>query len=335
MSTSKPSHTVAAVSLTLSGVLLFVAIYAALALFMPVARSGEVGVCVPNGTGYRQALALFRKSGVINTEMPLVLLARWKGFGRHVKPGLYKIPKNASPLEVFERIRQGMAESATLRVPEGFTLDDIAARVEKLGLVEHEKFLGIARDAASAKRFGLDAPSLEGFLFPDTYTVPVCSEPDEIVSLMVSRFKAVAGGEIGRLASRTGLSMLQAMTLASIVEKEARVDFERPIIAGVYLNRIRKAMRLEADPTINYGMKPSGSPIMKSDIRRPTPYNTYVISGLPPGPIANPGMASIRAALSPAGTDYLYFMAKGDGTHQFSKNYRDHLRAVKRYRDKI
>ncbi|MBI5141175.1 MAG: endolytic transglycosylase MltG [Nitrospirae bacterium] len=334
MSTSKTSHVIAAVSLSLSGVVLFVAIYAALALFMPVARGGEVGVCVPNGTGYRQALALFRKNGVINAEFPLVVLARWKGVGKQVKPGLYKIPKDASPLEVFERIRQGMAESATLRVPEGFNLDDIAARVEKLGLVPRDKFLKIARDPASAKRFSIDAPSLEGFLFPDTYAVPVCSEPDDIVGLMVKRFKSVTGNEISGHRLRNGLSLLQTITLASIVEKEAKTDSERPVIAGVYMNRIRKAMRLEADPTINYGMKPSGSPIMKSDIRRPTPYNTYVISGLPPGPIANPGMASIRAALNPAGTDYLYFMANGDGTHQFSKTYRDHLRAVKRYRDK-
>jgi len=309
------------------------AIYFPLALLVPTSRSEERRVRIPPGAGYGAAVRAFHEAGVIPAEFPLRVLGRLTGVERAVRPGIYRIPPGESALDVFRRLEEGRIETVTLTIPEGYALTEIARAVEKAGLASAAAFLEAARDPVLARRLGIPAPSFEGFLFPDTYHVPVGTEPQELVRMMTDRFRRVLGPDLLRGFSASGLSLLEGVTLASIVEKEARRDEERPLIAAVFLNRLRRGMRLEADPTILYGVRPlGGKPIRRSEIHRKTPYNTYVIRGLPPGPIASPGLASLRAVAFPAKTDYLYFVSQNDGTHKFSSTLREHNRAVRRYR---
>lgn len=317
--------------LTAAGLLVSIVIYTSLSLLYPTPRDAEVDVRIPVGASYQQALSLFHEKGVIHTKLPLLLLGRFAGVEKTVRPGLYRIAKDASPLDVFDKMRLGKTETITLTVPEGYNLEETALAVEKAGLASKEEFLRSARDQLFAARLGLNTSTFEGFLFPDTYRIPVGSESEEIIKTMVGRFRKILGPELKKRLSKSGMTTTQLITLASIIEKEARKDFERKLIAAVYLNRLKKGMRLEADPTILYGVRSTGKPIRRSEIRRRTPYNTYVIKGLPPGPIANPGLESIKAALYPADVDYLYFVAKNDGTHHFSKTLREHNKAVRKY----
>jgi len=220
-----------------------------------------------------------------------------------------------------------------LTIPEGYSLAEISLAAEQVGLGPSGAFLQAAHDRSLAARLNIPADSFEGFLFPDTYRVPIDTVPEELITMMANRFRFVFDETMQKRLAGSGMSLLEAVTLASIVEKEAAQDSERPFIAAVFLNRLKKGMRLEADPTILYGVRPlGGPPIRRSEIKRKTPYNTYVIRGLPPGPIANPGLASIRAVLYPAETDHLYFVARNDGTHQFSSTLKEHNRAVRQYR---
>jgi len=308
------------------------ALYAFLAVFTSALRKGTVDVVIQRGTSFSHALALFREAGAFRTEFPFRVLGRVYGVDRALKPGLYRIPANATPLEVFRMLRNGEIQTVTFTVPEGYTLIEIADVVEKAGIGRSADFLALAKDPQFLKEIKIEAPSLEGFLFPDTYTVPTVSTPREVILTMVDRFRQIIDKELRPQIEASKLSLLEVVTLASIVEKEAKQDFERPIIASVYLNRLARNMRLEADPTILYGIRPLGEPIRFSEIRNQTPYNTYVIRGLPPGPIANPGLASLRAVLSPETSNYLYFVAREDGTHQFSRTLEEHNRAVRSMR---
>ncbi len=318
--------------LTAAGLLVSIVIYTSLSLLHATPRDAEVvDVRIPAGAGYRQALSLFHEKGVIHSELPLLILGRFAGVEKTVRPGLYRIPKDATPLDVFDKMRFGDTETITLTVPEGYNLEETAMAVEKAGLASKDEFLRSAQDQSLAKQLELNVPTFEGFLFPDTYRIPVDAEPEDIIKIMVVRFRTMFGPELKNRLSESGMTATQAITLASIVEKEARKNSERGLIAAVYLNRLKKGMRLEADPTILYGVRSTGKPIRRSEIRRRTPYNTYVIKGLPPGPIANPGLESIKAVLYPADVDYLYFVAKNDGTHYFSTTLREHNKAVRKY----
>ncbi len=314
-----------------AGFFAFITIYTSLSLLYTTPRDSTVDVKIPSGIGYRRALSLFHEKEVIQSEFPLLILGRFAGVEKTVRPGLYRIPKNATPLDVFYKMRYGETETITLTVPEGYNLEEIAMAVEKAGFASKDEFLRYAKDQSLTGKLGFNAPTFEGFLFPDTYKIPVDAGPEDIITIMVNRFRKVFGPEFKKQLTDSGMTTLQVVTLASIVEKEARENSERGLIAAVYLNRLKKRMRLEADPTILYGVRSAGKPIRRSEIRRRTPYNTYVIKGLPPGPIANPGLESIKAVLYPADVDYLYFVAKNDGTHHFSKTLREHNRAVKKY----
>lgn len=314
-----------------AGFLAFIVIYTSLSLLYSTPREAEVGVHIPAGAGYRKALSLFHEKGVIHSELPLLILGRFAGIEKTVRPGLYRIPKDANALDVFYKMRIGETETITLTVPEGYNLKEIAMSVEKTGLASKEEFLRFAQDQMFTARLGLKVSTFEGFLFPDTYKIAVGAGPEDIIKTMVERFHKMFEPELNKRLSKSGMTLIQAVTLASIVEKEARKNSERGLIAAVYLNRLKKGMRLEADPTILYGVRSTAGPIRRSEIRRRTPYNTYVIKGLPPGPIANPGLESIKAALYPADVDYLYFVAKNDGTHYFSKTLREHNKAVRKY----
>ncbi len=212
-----------------------------------------------------------------------------------------------------------------MRLPGSFRRKILSAR---------EDFLDLSKDGDFLKSFNIAAPSFEGYLYPETYKIPKGMDPQEAVGMMINKMREKFSDKLRERAKEIGLSERDALTLASIVEKEAVTDEERPLISAVYHNRLKKGMLLQADPTSIYGVKSSREKITYNDLLRKTPYNTYVIKGLPPGPIASPGIKSITAALYPAKVPYLYFVSNNDGTHHFSVSAAEHLAAVKEYRQK-
>jgi UPF0755 protein len=281
----------------------------------------------PKGTGTMEMARRLADAGVIPTRWHL-LAARAFRPGQRWQAGEYRFHQAATAWEIADRLRRGDVYLVELRIPEGYNLYDIGTAVEQAGLGKAADFVNEAKRPGLVKDLASQAPSLEGFLFPSTYHVPRKIGVQALCRMFTEQFrkewKAAGGGKTGVLA---------AVTMASLVEKETGAEEERPIVAGVYQNRLEKGMKLEADPTTIYAAMLEGvwrGTIYKSDLQRVHPYNTYAVAGMPPGPIANPGRAALAAALRPAASEYLYFVAKGDGTrrHNFSKNYADHQKAV-------
>jgi len=218
-----------------------------------------------------------------------------------------------------------------ITIPEGLTLKEIAARVAGAGIGTAEQLLKAAGDLARLSRLGVPGKNLEGYLFPETYTVTSTTTPVEVVRAMVAQFEHQVTPDLLAAAKARGLDRHALVTLASIVQKEAGNDAEMPLIAGVFHNRLRKGMPLQADPTVIYGVVNFDGNLTRRHLITPTPYNTYTQKGLPPGPIASPGLVALRAAAFPAETKALYFVARGDGRHEFSATLEAHNRAVRHY----
>jgi UPF0755 protein len=286
---------------------------------------------VAPGMGLRAASRMLCERGVISHPLKFSLLARLKGYDKSLMAGQYQLSGAMTPQMILDILVSGKVYLHHLTVPEGFNLAQIAAAVEKAGLCPSSKFLAESRDPAILKTLGVAADSLEGYLFPDTYFFPADVSCEKILHTMVEHFTAQFSDEWKKRAADMGFSVHQIITLASIIEKETGAPDERPLIASVFHNRIKKGMRLESDPTVIYGIKDFNGNITRQHLAQLTPYNTYKIKGLPPGPIASPGLPAIKAALYPASTKYLYFVAKKDGTHQFSTNIQDHIQAVRKY----
>lgn len=269
--------------------------------------------------------------GLVRSALGFRLLARLEGAERRIQAGEYALSASLSPREILGRLLQGRVRLYRLTIPEGLTLSQIAAIVEKTSLATAADFEGLARDPALTKQLGIPAENLEGYLFPDTYFFPRGAGPQAILQAMVARFRAAYPPEWDEQASRLGLSRHEVVTLASIIEKETADPAERPLIASVFHNRLKRGMRLETDPTVIYGIRDFDGNLTRRHLETPTPYNTYFIRGLPPGPIASPGKASLHAALFPAASPFLYFVSRNDGTHHFSTTYEEHQRAVRFY----
>ena len=235
-----------------------------------------------------------------------------------------------APAQVLEILRKGFVILHSVTIPEGFTRDQIADALTDKGLADKKRFLELTEDKVLLRQNGISGPSFEGYLFPDTYHFSRGLNPSTLIDVMVKRFWQMAG-PLRERAAALGMKMEQVVILASIVEKETGEPTERPAIASVFLNRLSRGMRLESDPTVIYGLKDFDGNLRKNDLTRETPYNTYVIKGLPPGPIASPGLDAIKSVLYPAQTDYLYFVSKNDGSHYFSKTLAEHNRAVEIY----
>ncbi|HEV2444295.1 MAG TPA: endolytic transglycosylase MltG, partial [Candidatus Sulfopaludibacter sp.] len=293
--------------------------------------SGEVFVDVPRGTATGALADLLASHGVVRSRWDF-LLARFVERTRKPQAGEYKFSREASPIDVFERIARGDVFYYSLVVPEGRNLFDIAAEVEKLGLGPAKRFLEAARDPGMIRDLDPRAPSLEGYLFPDTYKLSRHATPESICRTMTGKFREVWRG------LNTRADVHQTVTLAAMVEKEGKLPEERPMIAAVFENRLRIGMKLDCDPTTIYAALLAGryrGAIYRSDLDSDHPYNTYRHAGLPPGPIANPGLASIHAVLHPAATEAIYFVLRPDGTgaHEFSRNIAAHTAAIERYRN--
>jgi UPF0755 protein len=293
--------------------------------------SGEKLLTIAPGESFRSVTRSLLALGLIRSPLRFRIYARTTGLDRSLKAGEYDFHEPASPKAILERLVEGRIKLYRITVPEGLTMAQVADLVGDSGLVSREDFLAAAAGAEAPGRFGIEARTLEGYLFPDTYSFPRGATAEAIVDAMVRRFQAVMTDERLALASAIGMTTHEVVTLASIIEKETGAPSERPLISSVFHNRLRRGMRLETDPTVIYGIEDFDGNLTRKHLKTPTPYNTYLIEGLPPGPIANPGEAAIDAALHPAETDYLFFVSRQDGTHQFSKNLKDHQSAVRKY----
>jgi len=292
--------------------------------------AGETFVEFPRGTGSREMAAALAKAGVVRSEWEF-LLARLISRPKLLQAGEYRFDHAASPMEIVRRIAKGDIYYVELVVPEGRNLFDIAAEVERLGLFPAAKFLEAAHHPALIRDLDPEAPTLEGYLFPDTYKLPRHTTPDRLCRVMTGKFR-----EAWR-SLNANAPVHRTVTLASLVEKEGKLADERPRIAAVFENRLRIGMKLDCDPTTIYAallQQHYTGVIHRSDLDSDHPYNTYRHAGLPPGPIANPGLASLRAVLTPSDSDALYFVARADGSggHEFSSNIAAHTSAVERYR---
>ena len=300
----------------------------------PVTPPGVQRVTIASGSGVLQVARQLETAGVIGDADRFVALARWREAADKIKAGEYEFAKAATPAEVLERLVAGDVVKLRITIPEGFSLREIAARVAAAGIGTAERFRQAATDSRRLARLGIPGPSLEGYLFPETYIVNSTTTTDELLRAMFHQFEKQLTPELLAAARQRGLDRHQLVTLASIVQKEAGNDAEMPQIAGVFHNRLHKGMRLQADPTVIYGISDFNGNLTRRDLTTPTPYNTYTRSGLPPGPIASPGLAALKAAALPAQTQALYFVARGDGRHEFNATLEAHNRAVNQYQRK-
>jgi UPF0755 protein len=309
----------------------FLAMGVGLFLVSPAKKGAPAqAVIVREGESPRDVAEDLEKKGIISSSRLFRLWIKLLGHGKKIRAGEYSLAPDMSPMTILERLIRGLVVSYPVTIPEGYNRMQIAELLAQRGLVERETFLALTRDPSVLKKHTVSGPNLEGYLFPDTYHFARGTLPQTVVDTIVKQFfqKVLP---LKEAVEKSGMKMEEVITLASIVEKETGRAEERPLIASVFLNRLKKGMRLDSDPTVIYGIENFDGNLKKGDLARETPYNTYVISGLPPGPIANPGLESIRAVLFPAKSDYLYFVSKNDGSHHFSKTLAEHNRAVNLY----
>ncbi|VFQ46404.1 endolytic transglycosylase MltG [Desulfoluna butyratoxydans] len=288
---------------------------------------------IKRGQSFNTTARQLVKAGLCSSETKLRFMATVYGLDKKIKAGEYRLSGAMTPEEILTVLTSGKVHLRRLTIPEGYTVRQIADVVEQSGLGEAALIMDLCFSEPFTRRMELpgEAPSLEGYLFPETYLFEKGTSEEAILAAMVGRFKAVFTEELQQEGKALGLSPNQVVTLASIIEKETGAPSERPIISSVFHNRLKKRMRLETDPTVIYGIKDFNGNITRKDLRRRTPYNTYVIKGLPPGPIASPGLAALTAAVRPEDTGYLYFVSKKDGSHHFSRTFKEHSRAVRKY----
>ncbi len=323
------------VVLIASSLLLVFLIYSAVELMIPLPYGNRpIEFEIKRGATFRQVVDSLAERGLVRDRWVVHVLGRITGAHRKIKAGYYPLWGTMSPWQIFDAIRLGKIIEYEVTVVPGDSLMEIREKLSSLTGIDPAEFQRITIDRDFLDALDVDAPSLEGYLFPDTYRFPKGLDVKEILSIMVERLREKYNEEMIALTLQRDLTEREVLTMASIVEKEAVTDEERPVIAAVYYNRLKRNMPLQADPTAIYGLKTSREKITKDDLARRTPYNTYVIRGLPPGPIASPGLKSIMATLKPADVPYLYFVSNNDGTHSFSVTLSKHEEAVKSYREK-
>jgi len=295
------------------------------------ARAEDQLFTVASGQGLKKTASLLEQKGLISDALYFTLLARIDKKDKLLKAGEYFLSTSMTPREILGQMVQGRVHLYRLTIPEGFNLVQIADAVAEAGLAPAESFLDTTRDPNTAKRLGIAAQTLEGYLFPDTYYFPRGLDSYAIIDTMVQQFRAAFAPHWEERAQALHMTLHEVVTLASIIEKETGAAEERPLISSVFHNRLKKGMRLETDPTVIYGIPDFDGNLTRKHLETYTPYNTYKIKGLPPGPIANPGAQALEAALFPAESDYLFFVSKKNGTHQFSTTIQEHNAAVRKY----
>lgn len=311
--------------LVVSGLLLLVL------LKIQNSKTTEVYVEIPQNTSVKNVAMILKEKGIIKNPYLFILYVKVNNY--KIAAGSYKLSSSMSYKELCEALQKGVVLKKTIRftIPEGFTCIQIAKKLSSLGIVDEKKFLDEINNYDFDFQFRYPSEDvkykLEGFLYPDTYEIFVGESERDIIKRMLSRFLEVYNSI--KHEKTTQLDDLQTIILASIVEKEAKRDFERPVIAGVFLNRLTQGMRLESCATVEYILPFHKEVLSYEDVRIKSPYNTYLYKGLPPSAICNPGKKSLLAALNPQKTNYLFFVARKDGSHIFSKTYEEHIKAQK------
>lgn len=288
-------------------------------------------ITISSGMSGKDVAQLLYDHGLIKHPNLFTGLLRLTRADQHLKAGEYLISPSMRPLQIITKLNAGNIVTHRVLIPEGSGVKEIATLLADAGLVDETRFLTLAFNASLVygEQLPLELPieSLEGYLFPDTYQFAKGQTEESIIRHMVDRFNNMVSPVVAERIEEINLSLHEIITLASIVEKEVVVDDERPLVAGVYLNRLAINMPLQADPTVRYVMTEERSRVLYSDLDIESPYNTYRNNHLPPGPIASPGISSILAVLEPADIEYLFFVARGDGTHQFSRTFEEHVQA--------
>jgi len=306
--------------------------------FVAVTPDEETQFKIRRGWVLSQIADSLRARGIIKSSENFLSAARISRRAGQVKAGKYIIPQRSSNLDLINLFVSGKAARQRLTIPEGVTAEAIAGLLHRELEIDSSEAMVLVKDKDFIDKLDIDAPSLEGYLYPNTYQFYWGDTPRDVIGLLVAEFRKRVPDSLVARADSLGLSLHQVVTLASIIEGEARVDSERAVISAVYWNRLKKGMRLQADPTIQYIIPGPPRRVLNRDLEIDSPYNTYRYAGLPPGPVNNPGIKSILAALYPTSDRYLYFVARGDGSHVFSYTLEQHNAAKRefdRYRAKV
>lgn len=290
-------------------------------------------IAIPKGVGLNRVTQILSENGLLQSPTRFRLLAQYRKLDSAIKAGEFEIQPQWTPDELLQHLVQGRGRLHKVTIPEGLTFDETILRLEQAGLGAFEKFQRLKTHLPLRKLVQLEpqVDSLEGFLFPETYFFSKNESEEDILAAMIEQFNQNYTPADRALAAKMGFSDYEIITLASIVEKETALEQDRSLVSAVFHNRLKRDMRLDSDPTVIYGIEDFDGNLTRKHLRTPTPYNTYKIFGLPPSPICNPGKASIQSTLHPANVNYLYFVARGDGTSQFSTNLKAHNKAVYRY----
>lgn len=319
-----------------AGLLLLVLIEAGRFLLLPPSSTArDITIEVADGASLRTVSQQLADAGLITRGTYFVWLGRVVGAQRTIQAGDYALRTTMRPMEVMKRLTSGAVVQTGVTIPEGYTIREIAQELEMQKLMPAQAFLSAAADPALRVDAEIRAPSLEGYLFPSTYYVTRRTTPMELVQRMLRQFQESTRHLDWSRAAERKLTRHQIVTLASIIEKETSRDDERALVAAVFANRLQRRMPLQSDPTVIYALPDFEGNLHHRDLAVKSPYNTYRVAGLPPGPIANPGLASLEAALHPAEANYLYFVSRNDGTHFFSSTLAEHQKAVARYQPPI
>ncbi len=322
-----------AVALLAAATLVFVRDYEAL----PAGTAGKVLFEIAPGQSVQAVARNLRAEGIL--RRPWAFLAGYRLFdaGRTLKAGEYEIALPIAPRDLLDKLLEGKVYLREITVPEGLTAGEVDDLLRAAAFPIKGSFAQAAADPGPIAAWDARAPDLEGYLFPDTYRFAKGTPASVVAATMAARFEKAFGGAEARRAAELRMTVREVVTLASLIEKETAVPEERPLVSAVFHNRLRIGMKLDCDPTVIYALKKDGlwrGRVLLKDLKYPSPYNTYVSPGLPPGPICSPGEGSLRAALAPAPGEYLYFVADAGGRHTFSRSYHEHLAAVRRYRAK-
>lgn len=289
-------------------------------------------VTVEAGMNARNIGLLLEEKELVRSGNLFAVMARLRGLEGRLQAGTYRLDGHRTTAGMVEDLLQSPIQTARVTIPEGLTRHEVAGLLDRAGVVDSASFVAATGDRDLVHRLGVEASTLEGYLFPETYVLAQGSGAEEVARTMVAQFGEVMAPHLRSRLSAIGLTLHQAVTLASIVEREAQVQTERPVIAGVFLRRLRLAHKLESCATVEFALGVHKDHLSNVDIQVESPYNTYRYPGLPPGPIANPGRAALAATLFPVDTEFLFFVARGDGTHIFSHTRQEHERAKQKVR---
>ena len=294
-------------------------------------RTEIVTVEIPKGTSFPRSVDLLEEAGLVKHKYLFYALVLARNARGHIKAGEYEMSASLSPLDIINKLVKGDIKVYPVTIPEDFTLREIAVRLASYRLVDEKLFLSLAKDTKLLAELDIEGRSVEGYLYPETYKFDKSMGPRAIIEEMVTQFRKRFAPAMEKRAKELGLTLHEVVTLASLIGKETGHEEEKPQVSAVFHNRLRKKMKLQSDPTSVYDLESFAGAVKKKHLLRKSPYNTYIIDGLPPSPIANPAIDSLQAALYPAPGNYLYFVSNNDGSHKFSSSLSAHNKAVLKY----